>query len=472
MKAPAAILLLGLLVTGCKWLGELAHMSPPRVLSYWPSSRQVSPASCDAVRLEFSAAMERTKTENAFSLSEEEELLRGGFQWQEDTLIFTPFRGFGANKHYTVSLAATAEDAYGNSLPQEFAFSFFTGLEETPPRIISFQPAAGQQIDQVRQAVVIVFSESVSQESFYRSFSLSPELQGSYQWNADSTQVCFVPREDYKPGEEYRVRIGTELEDLSGNKLAEDCFFCFTLGALEQQEILGCTTEDGRLTLLDLEASILNTGIEKDDAFRIELRQPVEAAQRSSLISLSPAVSQELTWSEEFRCCRLGFSEPLVYGRVYELKVLENTYRFRIDGPRSLPPQVEGLTYCPDASLGVFQPLTLNCLLAVEPGAVACFDFAIRHAPAAEIDRGAFLTALSISVENACLAIDQLSVQLSPVSPPPDPGAGEDTCIFRLTCILSPGLNPSGTVTFSLSTALRDSFGNHLSQPFTLMVNR
>ena len=458
----------------CRLVTELMHMEPPRVLSCVPGSALPAPGSLEEVQIEFSQTMDKTRTEEAFQLLEDNEAMAGSFAWKGALLGFRPFAGFSENRTYLMSVSVAAEDSYGNSLAEPFSFRFFTGAEQIPPEILGHSPAEAEEIADLRRPVHLIFSESIDPGSLYRGFSITPPLAGSWNWNADASEATYTPLESYLPGEEYRVEIDTSLADTSGNQAAESHVFRFSAQPALQQEILSFSTGDGRMSLQSSDQLLINQGIEKDDCFTFQLIASVDVSQVDNFIAVVPAVPCYTVWNDDFTGGSLCFSEPLQYEGIYELRMIEKVYRLQVSGAASLPPVVRRVTFANDTAAPLFQELALNQNISVTDSSSACFDFYIEHAAGYAIDLGSFLGALSVRSED-CLTITEISVVRNP-SPPEhpasDPSAEENVDVLRVYCRLEDSANPPGVITLELDEELQDTNRNHLQQRFLLTVNK
>jgi hypothetical protein len=460
-------------VWACRLATELMHMTSPQVVSYAPSSELMTADSLEEVRIEFSQDMDRTRTEEAFSLLEDQQCSGGCFIWEGPLLRFRPFAGFRANKTYRMSVSTAAEDRFGNSLAEEFSFRFFTGEDRIPPEITSYSPAEGEIVANLYRPIRLIFSESVDPGSLYGSFTVSPGISGAWSWNGDATEAEYIPLQGYQPGEEYRVEVGTGLMDRAENRLAERCVFRFSIQEPPQQEILLLSTSDGRMALLPVEQRLLNQGLEKDDDFRVELGAPVDPARTTGFIKVLPGVPFQCEWSDDFTVCCLHFNEPLEWEGIYELCLLESVYRLQVTNPASQPPSVKRVTFCNDTAAPAFRELMLNQNLSLSDSGSACFDFYIEHAPGFPVELGSFLEALSIDAGD-CLRISLLAVVRNPLppAPVPEPPPGSNTDVLRIYCRLEDTDNPPGIISLELEASLADTNQNFLQSPFVLTVNK
>jgi len=470
------ILLIIIIFSGCSFIEELTHMTPPEIVSFTPDSTTIDAESIAYVRIKFSESMDKTKTENAFSLSEDSEQLNGSFKWSGNELEFIPFSGFRANKEYEIGLTTNSEDVYGNTIADAFSFKFFTGAELIPPSIESTSPVNSEVIPAIWQQIIINFSETVNPETFYSAFSINPDVNGSFVWNAEYSSVTFSPSSNYKQGEEYRVEISIELTDSSGNNLPESYYFYFQAGAELEQGILSVETENSNVILEDTSISTYNTGIAKDESFIIIFLYPVSAEERQGIIQVVPTTTHDIIWAQNFTSCVLSFEDYLEYGAVYELEILDSIYRIRIDHTNSIPPEIKMIAYCDDEALNNTVELELNDTISIIAENDEYFDFYIQHSRGNPIDISSFFDALNIAPTNSCLDINYISfeIYLDITEPPgfialPPPLPNTEIQIIRLYCdITNPG--NSGIVTISIDTDLKDTNDNYMKEEFNLII--
>jgi hypothetical protein len=424
--------------------------------------------------------MNRNLAEDAFSLRKGNQPLQGRFYWQgEDTiLVFAPEVPLTDGCGFTIEVTETAEDRYGNSLSEPFDFCFFTAEELLPPEVILFEPPDGGQVASLRTPIRIMFSEPVDPASFYPGFTVFPSIAGGISWQSGGAEVEFLPLADYQPGETYEVVLGDGISDPSGNQLAEEVRFTFTVNGTQQPSIESVTTlREGRLLLpLQLGGGVdPSLGIEKDECFLFTFsREPTEK-QKLDLFTVEPATPFVLSWDPENRFCELRFEEDLCWNQVYTIELLGLTYSFVINGQQSLPITVTALTYCPDlnAPPGEDKYVSLQFADNVDfSSAVSpAFDFHLEHAPHSEVNIGSFLTAFELTTVPACVSITLRDVELSPLAIDPNVLPGPGRSIVRLHCSVIEDPATTGTITFRLSTELRDSARNHLAEDYVLLVN-
>jgi hypothetical protein len=376
------------------------------------------------------------------------------------------------------STSQTAEDLYGNSLGKPFDFCFATAGELIPPEVLLHEPADGQQLAPGRVPIRILFSESIDPSSFYPHFSLLPTVQGSFSWDADGRQVEFIPLYDSQPGQSYEVELGREISDWSGNCLVDDVRFQFTITDNLQPIVESVSTLKGGQLLIALQSGggiDPSLKVEKDEVFLFAFSQGPSEEQKVDLFSVEPSTPFELTWGVDNGSCELAFQDDLCWNQIYSIELLGLTYTFVVNGEQSIPPSVAALSYCSDLNAPFSDDKFVQLEFAENidfSGAVSpAFDFHLTHVPGLEVDIGSFLKAFDLTILPACVSVTMRDIELSPLSVDPYPVPGPGQSVVRLHCSILEDPSVTGTITFRLSTELRDSGGNHLAEDFVLLID-
>jgi len=182
-----------------------------------------------------------------------------------------------------------------------------------------------------------------------------------------------------------------------------------------------------------------------------------------------------VTWQGDNLSCELGFEEDLGWNQVYTIELLGLSYSFVVNGQQSLPITVRELTYCPDLNVpsgaDKFVVLRFADNIDFSAAVAPAFDFHLQHAPGSEVDIGSFLRAFDITIVPACVDIIPGDVELSPLAIDPHVLPGEGRSVVRLHCSVLEDPAVTGTVTFRLSTELRDTAGNHIAEEYVLLVD-
>ena len=182
------------------------------------------------VSLLLSHESDRSKTEQAFSLTEDHKTLKGDFSWEGKRFVFLPAAPLEPDRDYFVSLGTGAQDLKGISLENKFEASFSTRVTGGKPRIIGTSPGYEESLSGDREEFILFFSAPVRLNSCIDYVSFNPVTPGSWRLEDDNKAACFTPREPWQAGTHYRVRVGSDFTAVSGSILGTDYTSAFLAG--------------------------------------------------------------------------------------------------------------------------------------------------------------------------------------------------------------------------------------------------
>ena len=443
--------------------------------------------------VEFSAPVDMTKAEQAFTLTEDGAPMTGRFSWAANRLVFEPLKAISTGKSYEMTVGGSVEDARGVSLDREFRFSFSTRSDASRPEVLSVTPGPGAVIDDRFAAVSLVFSEGIDVTTFLRAFSLSPDAAGVISWSQDRTRCEFTPAAPYDWQTEYVVRLAGTLADADGNRLAERWESRFSVGSdrtvpilQEVRSVQGGTPGGATLAPDDPAAPGLEVtgGWECVWGFQLTFTEQVSRMSVEQSLIFEPGFTFAV---EPAADAAVSFvlepAERLDWNTVYTLTVRAGVedmsgnkttdamvFHFRTDAGRSRPPTVaavrfRGTPLFKPAVVVDFDPAVPFAALPIGaelfPVAVAeatWFDLQLRLADTAGLDLLSVMEHFSIQETNGCLSMRATALQTDGFDEPqPQAVAGAVPLRIHVTIV---NAVESGTVTLGLSEGLTDSLGN------------
>ncbi|TLZ58502.1 MAG: hypothetical protein E6K15_00765, partial [Methanobacteriota archaeon] len=131
-----------------------------------------------------------------------------------------------------------ARDRAGNAEVPPAGNDTSTVVDVTKPFVTDVAPLGANT--NLTPWVVVTFSEAMDRNSVVAAFSLTPSMNGAYQWSADSTQVTFIPARSLNAGTTYFVAIDSSARDRAGNGMTQSRTFQFsTIGGIASGFSLG-----------------------------------------------------------------------------------------------------------------------------------------------------------------------------------------------------------------------------------------
>lgn len=484
----AVLFSLYLLPTGC----SLVRMESVTVTEWAPEETAVEDIRSCTVSMTFSADMDRARTEEAFTLTGAGGPVEGKCSWEGSTMVFTPFTPLLPMGEYVMELSKTAEDTYGNNLETDFFHTFSGASENVRPSLANHSPEDGSLVEAPRTPIVLEFSESISRGSLYENFSISPDPGGRYTWNGEDRVCTFTPNEGLTAGEEYTVTVGADTADRNGNTLGTDTTFTFFIGSDQEApkiDFVGSERNPSIILTEDIPDDSLMTvtvGWECSWNILIRFNEAMDRAATEPAIEIDPA--------GDFSVEQISTSEWLVnfetrpdYDTLHTLTIggsagdtsgnplgTDRIYRFRTDGPGSLPPEIVMVSFSGSAgnpagirTLHAFDNLTLRSGLGATE---EYFDLYVKTASGASLLKKSVIDNFSVSSSNTagCFSISLTGIELSPA--PPDPPPGPDETVVRVHASIETFTDP-GIMSMKMESSFADSLGNPMNGEWIMQIN-
>ncbi len=465
------------LFASCHRIVDFVHMDPLEVVSWAPVSDFVETTPVVAVEVTFSQEMDRVSAESAFSLSAADTALSGRYRWTTSkTVIFTPDQPIAAPGTYTMEIGIGAEDRYGNSLSEPFLHRFTVGSDRVGPSVAEVTPAQGEAVNEPRPAIAVVFDEPMDESSLWGAFSLSPDSSGSFALSDDGTTLSYTLLENLQSDTRYTIDLSTAALDTSGNPLADAFVSTFRTISDEALTVVSVTNVDTGALLQDSEQRYINNDagltFEKLPSFSVTFSRPLTPSELDGALQIN-GTSTETSWNAAYDAAILRPTEPLTWQEIYELQVIDATFRFRVDGVGSEPPAVVRTTYTADVTAGTptFYELRSGDVLPFDTTVNGAFDVYIDRSPVTEIDLASFAEAFAVDATNGAVSFDFVRIERSPTAPVPDPAPEADQTVFRVYANVSDDAVSLGVISVTVDNTLTDTNGNGLAEAYSISLN-
>ena len=252
----------------------------------------------DKIKIQFSAEISSDSIHKSISLLEDGSSLSGQYQCQENQVYFFPKDGIKKNYDYDLSVTTMCEDKRGNSLTKDFHYSFSTREEKIRPQILSISPNNQQYIDANPEYIDIIFSESISKDSFIKALNISPSIEYFLEFYNNDTEVHIIPIKPLKLNTDYFITINTELSDLSRNTLLEDykCMFYNCKNDIISSYTVSAYENDMLITKLEMNEN--TKGIPTNCSIRIDFEKQMDLSAVSAYFYFSPTLEYKIIKDE------------------------------------------------------------------------------------------------------------------------------------------------------------------------------
>lgn len=220
--------------------GASLDTSVPRVTFTSPASGGTGSSLSGNIAATFSELMDPT-TLNAdtFTLSLGSTLIPGTVNYAGLTTIFNPSSSLLANTTYTAAISNEVSDLAGNTLADDYVWSFTTGaaLDTTSPSVTFTDPVDDAVDVPVNKQLAVSFSEAMNPSTVTTATITldqgATRILGSVVYAGNA--AIFSPLGELAPNTTYTAAVWMEAEDLAGNGMEADYVWSFTTGAALDQ---------------------------------------------------------------------------------------------------------------------------------------------------------------------------------------------------------------------------------------------
>lgn len=162
------------------------------------------------VKIVFSEAMNQASVAEKFSLSP---ATVGRINWEDEkTFVFVPDQEFKKGGEYTIKFLSGMENKYGGKTNEDIEMLFSV---VGTVKVLSISPknaSYGLAVDLAK--VVIEFDQEVDRASAQNSFSISPNIAGSFSWEGNTMTFSFGRALDYST--KYNVQLKKGIKTVYG----------------------------------------------------------------------------------------------------------------------------------------------------------------------------------------------------------------------------------------------------------------
>jgi len=142
------------------------------------------------------------------------------------TATFTPDAFLGSNTTYTVDLTTGIEDESGNSLSEDYTWTFTTSTEDAAPTISSVSPvdkAVGVAINGIITAQFdkLMDKNSINSSSFIITYDETSTVAGEISYDSDNRTAIFTPGGTLEYNTTYTVKLTAGIKDNHGKFIAD-----------------------------------------------------------------------------------------------------------------------------------------------------------------------------------------------------------------------------------------------------------
>lgn len=206
-----AVLLWLLLFLGSCFLVDLRDIE----YETYPAERNEVVESGQSPWIEFSLPPIRHQAEALLKITGPGGNVEGYPVWEGKRLLFLPYTELTPGTNYLLTFEGSFSVEDGRSYDLDLKIPFYYLTDTPPPLLTTFSPSCGASVD-VREEMILAFSNPMDSDIFEREFSLSPSAECSFTWNPEKTTVTIAPLTRWTNLIQYQWKISTALRDQEG----------------------------------------------------------------------------------------------------------------------------------------------------------------------------------------------------------------------------------------------------------------
>src|SRR6202166_3552097 len=205
---------------------------PPTVLSVTPPNASTRVCSNSVVTATFSKAMNlATINSSTFTVSR----VSGTITHDASNTVFTftPSSPLAVSTVYSAALSTGVRDLFGNALATNFVWSFTTAANgcNPSPTVLSVTPPNASTRVCSNSVVTATFSKAMNLATINSSTFTVSGVSGTITHDASNTVFTFTPSSPLAVSTVYSAALSTGVRDLFGNALATNFVWSFTTAA-------------------------------------------------------------------------------------------------------------------------------------------------------------------------------------------------------------------------------------------------
>lgn len=215
--------------------GALIDNVIPTVISTDPEDDASGVALNKKISATFSEGMDSLTLNNStFLIYQNGTAISGGVTYSKNTALFSPAANLLPNTKYTGTITTGAKDPAGNSIANNYVWTFTTGAtaDNIAPTVIATDPANAATGVPLNKKIAAVFSETMNPLTINNMTFLvkngATSVVGTVTYSG--TTALFSPTVNLLPNTVYTGTITTSVTDLAGNAMASNHVWSFTTG--------------------------------------------------------------------------------------------------------------------------------------------------------------------------------------------------------------------------------------------------
>ncbi len=208
---------------------------PPEVYGHFPVNNDMGIKTDTDIQIVFSRPMDRTSVENGLHI---QPAVNAYFEWMNDdqNISLRLIDTLARSTEYTVTIADSVRSTTGVAMGFDSTFTFLTSDHHIAPKITAYYPSEEQDSVAIDSDISITFDTSMRRAETEAAFSISPQTNGHFEWNDNSTQLRFIPDTLLRRKTVYTVSLSEMAQNYLGAPI--DSAFQFKFITRQRNELV------------------------------------------------------------------------------------------------------------------------------------------------------------------------------------------------------------------------------------------
>ncbi len=446
----------------------------PEVSAVSPSGRITTD---ETVTVDFTCDMDKSTVEDAWSFMEGSVPIDGSFHWESSQRVrFTP-QQIVPPQDYTLYIGYSAGSEEGVRLESAYTHTFHTTKDVGPFCVEEINPSPEDIIISPHVIFEVLFNKSVEKASFYNAFTITPTVQGRFEWTQENTRVRFTPLTPLAPMVHYQLKLSTRCCDQEGRHLLEGLQRNYKVRRESQVRVIKFC----RITPTEKSPFEITPGstyhLPQDTDISITFSEKITTDLIPEVLSLQPSPDFDIEWSQDKHTAILFLSDMHADqrpgpGKKIKLLLAGSEYFLQWDGEGMQQILLCGVSYCNDTTAvdAEFARIQLNDLINFPSSDNAAIEMAFDHDPEAHISEIDLMQALQLYCTHNAAGIRLSSLEHTDSLECAALADLHPDSKFRLSFSIDRH-SLAGLLCLSIAKDLHDSLGNSLRDNVRLSYN-
>ncbi len=250
------------------------------------------------IYVKFGFSPDHASAQAAFEVQDCIGRVGGTFTWEKSVMTFHPQKDFSIARRYMLKYAGQVLDTSGKERTYNLYIPFYYVTKTDSYPVISMNPADGTVI-QGQKKVVFTFSSGMDADTLLRSFSITPTIACSKEWNSSFTQLKVTPETAWKDHTVYTFAFSKDMCTKGGVSLPEKVsWVLYSVSGAKNPAVQSvCTVLNDGIKFPVVISGL--SGIKGQNAIQITFSEEMDREKTEDALSVIPNIQGRTYWASD-----------------------------------------------------------------------------------------------------------------------------------------------------------------------------